>query len=159
MNESLGRERVGFVLVELLVIVVVLSLLAGIALPKYTAIKQRAVAARAIGAVMVVRGAAYAANEATGGWPAGAASGRMPAGLRSYLPGGFQFVEADYSLAWRSSAFSLGGQQLSTQMVQVSTTDPFLCQSIGHLLGGTQNGDLLISCNGVRGVITLFVEQ
>ena len=146
-------------LVELLVIVVVLSLLAGIALPKYTAIKKRAVAARAIGAVMVVRGAAYAANEATGGWPAGAMSGRMPAGLRRFLPGGFRFAEADYSLAWRASVLSLSGQQISTQMVEVSTTDPLLCQSIGHLLGGTQNGDLLISCNGARGVITLFVEQ
>lgn len=159
MNESLRRRRGGFVLVELLVIVVVLSLLAGIALPKYAAIKKRAVAARAIGALMVVRGAAYAANEATGSWPAGAMSGRMPAGLRSYLPGGFRFAEAEYSLAWRSSGFSLGGQQLSTQMVEVSTTDPFVCQSIGHLLGGTQNTDLLISCNGARGVITLFVEQ
>lgn len=159
MNDSLRRDPGGFVLVELLVIVVVLSLLAGIALPKYTGVRKRAIAARAIGSLTVVRSAAYAANEATGHWPVGAPSGQTPAGLRGFLPGGFQFAEPDFSLAWRSSAFTVGGQPQSAQMVEVSTTDPLVCQAIGHLLGGARNVDLLTSCTGARGVITLFVEQ
>jgi type II secretory pathway pseudopilin PulG len=159
MTRSHRSSAAGFVFVELLVILAIISLLTAIALPKYQEVKKRAVAARAIGALTVVRGAAYAANEATGHWPAGAASGQMPPAMRSYLPNGFQFAEGEFSLAWRSTTYSVGGLPQSAQMVEVSTADPFVCQAIGRLLGGERNSELLTSCTGTRGVVTLFVEN
>jgi len=126
--------------------------------PHYEQVRKRARAAQAVGAIGVVRHAAFAYNEATGQWAPGGSTGQVPAGLTSYLPNGFSFSQADFDLAWRHTTWLSGGLEVSAQMVQVYTHDPYVCDALNHLLGGDGNIDLLASCDGQTGIITLYVE-
>jgi prepilin-type N-terminal cleavage/methylation domain-containing protein len=153
------RNERGFTLIELMVVVTVLSLLAGLAMPKYQQIRKRATAAQAIGALGVIRHAAFAYNETTGTWAPGGNSGEAPAELTTYLPAGFSFAQQDFDLAWRHSSWLNGSVEESAQMVQVFTRDLFVCDAVYHLLGGADNKDLVAACDGAVGMVTLYVES
>ena len=158
MSAARAGTRAGFSFVELLVVIAVLSLLAGLSVPKYHELRKRATAARAISAMMVVRQAAYAHNEATGHWPDGDATGAVPAELVRYLPSGFRFSQPDFQLTWRYSGF-LSGTQLSVQLAQVNVQDPVLCQQVSNLLGGGKNPDVLSFCGGSTGIVQLYIDN
>ena len=153
------RNERGFTLIELMVVVTVLSLLAGLAMPKYHELRKRATAAQAIGALGVVRHAAFAYNESTGTWAPSSSVGDAPPELINYLPGGFSFSQPDFDLAWRYSTWQSDGIEESAQMVQVFPRDPFVCDAVFHLLGGDENKDLVGACDGATPVVTLYVES
>jgi prepilin-type N-terminal cleavage/methylation domain-containing protein len=152
------RDRRGFTFIELLVVIMVISLLTGLALPKYQQIRKRGTAAEAIAAIGVVRHAAFAYNESTGQWAPGGSTGQTPAELTAYLPDGFSFSQPDFDLAWRHATWLSAGVEQSAQMVQVYTHDPYVCDAVNHLLGGAGNPDLLASCDGQTGIVTLYVD-
>lgn len=152
------RDERGFTLIELMVVVTVISLLAGLAMPKYHELRKRATAAQAIGALGVVRHAAFAYNEATGQWAPNGTTGDAPPELINYLPAGFSFSQEDFDLAWRHSSWLSGDAQESAQMVQVYTRDPYVCDAVFRLLGGDENKDIVAACDGATGVVTLYVE-
>lgn len=152
------RDERGFTFIELLMVLTVLSLLMGLAVPQYQQIRKRARAAQAVGAISVIRHAAFAYNEATGQWAPGGSTGQVPPELTSYLPNGFSFSQTDFDLAWRHATWLSAGLEVSAQMVQVYTHDPYVCDALDHLLGGEGNRDLLASCDGQTGIITLYVE-
>ncbi len=151
--------RRGFALIELLTVVAFLGLLTGIALPSYQRLRSRAAAVQAIGALHVVRTAAYGYMEATGSWPAGQSMGTVPAGLSPYLPVGFSFDKPGLRLAWRRDTWVVNGVEESSQMAQLQTQDPLVCDAIDRLLGGSTNTNLLSACNGPTGLITLFLDN
>jgi prepilin-type N-terminal cleavage/methylation domain-containing protein len=153
------RRRQGFALIELLMVLLVLSIVVGIAVPKYRGLRDRAVAAEVIGAITTVRSGAFAHLEATGHWPAGAATGAVPPELGPYLPDGFRFNQTGYALAWRSSSWAGDGGEASAQLVQVTTEDPFVCDAVNSLLGGSGNAGLVAVCNGTSGMVTLYVDN
>jgi prepilin-type N-terminal cleavage/methylation domain-containing protein len=153
------RDRRGFSLLELLTVLVVISLVVGLALPQYHLLRSRAVAAQAIGATQVVRNAAYAHMEATGSWPSEAAAGRIPGGLVRFLPTGFRFTHAGFSLAWRHTTWLTPDGTQSAQMTQVLTDDPAVCDAVHRLLGGRRNPDLLAACNGSVGLVTWYYDN
>ena len=85
------RRRAGFTFIELLTVMIVIGLLAGIALLKYIDLRHRARAAQAAADLQAVRLAAYGAWYETGKWPAEVGAGRGAARARAYLPTGFTF--------------------------------------------------------------------
>lgn len=154
----MSRDQRGFTFIELLVVLTILSVLAGLAMPQYELVRKRARAAQAVGAISVIRHAAFAYNEATGQWAPGGSTGQVPPELTSYLPNGFSFSQLDFDLAWRHTTWLSGGLEMSAQMVQVYTHDPYVCDALDHLLGGAGNPDLLASCDGQTGIVTLYLE-
>ena len=74
----MSRRRGGFTFIELLIVVIVIGLLAGLGMLKYMDLKHRAMSAQAVADLQAIRLAGYSAWYETGTWPgdAGPASCR-----------------------------------------------------------------------------------
>jgi prepilin-type N-terminal cleavage/methylation domain-containing protein len=130
------RRRAGFTFVELMTVLIVLGLLAGLAILKYIDLTHRARAAQAAGDLEAVRIAAYGAWYETGKWPAEVGPGITPPGMAQYLPGGFTFARKEYTLDWENFAPPNGGQTAGMQVgVVVSANDPRLQRALENALG------------------------
>ena len=130
------RRRAGFTFVELMTVLIVLGLLAGLAILKYIDLTHRARAAQAAGDLEAVRIAAYGAWYETGKWPAEVGAGIIPPGLAQYLPAGFTFQRKEYTLDWENFVPPGGGPSGGMQVgIVVSTTDPKLQQALVQTLG------------------------
>ena len=153
-----ARER-GFTLIEMLIVVVIISILAGILLPKVVTFRDRAVAASAVGSMAVVRNAAYHYNEGASTWPPNTARGVVPVGLATYLPSGFTFKQKDFDLLWKLQKVVSGGKTTTTQMVLIYPVTATLCTLIASELRGAKNPDLVIACTGAAPTVTLYVDR
>jgi prepilin-type N-terminal cleavage/methylation domain-containing protein len=130
------RRRAGFTIVELLTVMIVIGLLAGIAVLKYVDLRHRARAAAVAGDLHAVRIAAYGAMYETGSWPAEAGAGNVPAGLAPYLPSNFSFVKPEYTLDWENFVPPGGGSAMPFQVgVVITSTDPKLQHTLEQILG------------------------
>jgi prepilin-type N-terminal cleavage/methylation domain-containing protein len=130
------RRRSGFTFVELLTVLIVMGLLAGLAILKYIDLTHRAHAAQAAGDLEAVRIAAYGAWYETGKWPPEVGAGIVPPGLAQYLPGGFTFQRSSYTLDWENLAPPDGGPSAGMQVgVVVSSTDPRMQHALENALG------------------------
>jgi prepilin-type N-terminal cleavage/methylation domain-containing protein len=130
------RRRAGFTFVELMTVLIVLGLLAGLAILKYIDLTHRARAAQAAGDLEAVRIAAYGAWYETGKWPAEVGPGIIPPGLAQYLPAGFTFQRKEYTLDWENFVPANGGQTAGMQVgVVVSSTEPRLQRALENALG------------------------
>jgi prepilin-type N-terminal cleavage/methylation domain-containing protein len=141
-------DRRGFSLIELMIVVVILGLLARIALPRVAMMRNRATAARIVGAMAVVRHAAYQYSEANGDWPASESSGNIPDGLSPYLPRGFRFSQADMDLAWQTASTGSGSNRRTYGVVQAYPSTDAVCPILYAVLGGSRNTNAASSCNG-----------
>ena len=72
------RGRRGFTFIELLIVVLVLSILAGIGILKYIDLRHRALSAQVVGDVEAIRLAAYTRYYETGAWAPDAGAGVKP---------------------------------------------------------------------------------
>lgn len=93
----MSRRR-GFTLVELLTVLIVLGILAGIALLKYIDLRNTARAAEVAGDFRTITVAAYNYQADHENWPPDGGPGAPPPVLLPYLPGGFSFAKPDYTL-------------------------------------------------------------
>jgi len=96
-----GR-RAGFSLVELLLILVMISLIAAIAVPNLQRAVLRARAADALSDLNVVKVAVLNYQGHNTAWPPDDGAGQVPAGLETYLPDGFSFTDEDYELDYEN---------------------------------------------------------
>ncbi|HKT60638.1 MAG TPA: type II secretion system protein [Gemmatimonadales bacterium] len=131
------RRRRGFTIVELLTVMIVLGLLAGLALLKYLDFTHRARTAQVAGELEAVRLAAYGAWSENGTWPAEVGPGIIPPGLAPYLPGGFSFQHKEYTLDWENFVPPGGGPTAGMQLgvVLVSSNarlTKVLAQNLGN---------------------------
>jgi prepilin-type N-terminal cleavage/methylation domain-containing protein len=130
------RRRRGFTIIELLTVMIVIGILAGIALLKYIDLRHRARTAAVVSDLQTVRLAAYGAYYETNAWPGQAAPGVVPPAMVPYLPTNFSFATPEYTLEWVNLAAPGGGPSATLQVyVNVTTTDPRLQHAIEQSLG------------------------
>jgi prepilin-type N-terminal cleavage/methylation domain-containing protein len=130
------RRRVGFTLLELMTVLIVLGVLAGLAVLKYIDLTQRARAAQVAGDLQAVRVAAYGAWYETGKWPAEVGPGVIPPGLTAYLPSGFTFQRHEYTLDWENFVPPNGGQSAGMQVgIAITSHEPRLQRALENALG------------------------
>jgi prepilin-type N-terminal cleavage/methylation domain-containing protein len=115
-------RRAAFTFVELLTVMTIIGLLARIAVPHYTNLKRRAVAASIYSDLHTIRLAALHHYTDQNKFPADAAPGVIPPELVSQLPNGFSFTRAEYSYDWHT--WSAGGEDLLG--IVVSSSDSML---------------------------------
>ena len=126
-------KRKGFTLVEMLTVIVVLSVLAGIAVMKYIDLRNAALAAQMAQEVRAVQIAAfnyYAEKEV---WPPDAGRSAVPLGLGPLLPGQLagSFNRGSYELDFDN--FGDDGEMIVG--VAVTTDDPRLFAKFVRYLG------------------------
>jgi prepilin-type N-terminal cleavage/methylation domain-containing protein len=132
----MSRMRRGFTFVELLMVIIVMGLLCGLAVLKYIDLRNRAFAAQASADLETVRLAAYSAWYETGSWPADVAPGVLPLELVPYLPKGFTFQRAEYTLDWENFVPPGGGTSAGMQLgVVLSASNARLSNSLVQTLG------------------------
>ena len=102
------RGRGGFTLVELILVVVIVSILAGLAIPNYQNVVTKARAADLLGRVDVVEHAVQSYLGDNNAWPIDSAAGVVPSGITTYLPANFLFTGEDFQLDWENGGGLIG---------------------------------------------------
>lgn len=97
-GRSRWRGAVGFTIIELLVVMSIISILAGIALPILRGVIVKARAADVIGDMNAIKVAVLTYQSDHNAWPGDRNRGQIPPELREYLPEGFSFVQEGYLL-------------------------------------------------------------
>lgn len=118
----MSRGRRGFSFIELLVVMIVIGILAGLGVLKYIDLKHQAMSARAVADLHAIRLAGYGAWYETGAWPAEAGAGVVPAGLVPYLGTNFSFARPEYTLDWENFVPPGGGPSGGMQLGVVLTS-------------------------------------
>ena len=130
------RRCRGFTFIEVLVVMIVMSILASLALLKYIDLKHRALSSSATADLQAVRIAAYSAWYEHSAWPADAGAGTIPPALAPYLPTGFTFSRPEYTLDWDNFVPPNGGPTGSMQLgVVVSSSNLRLMKTLQNSLG------------------------
>jgi prepilin-type N-terminal cleavage/methylation domain-containing protein len=107
MTREMSR-RAGFTIVELLLVVVIVSILAGLAIPNYQNVVTKARAADLLGRIDVVEIAVQNYLGDTNAWPPDSGAGVIPNGVMPYLPENFTFVGEDFELDWENGGGLIG---------------------------------------------------
>jgi prepilin-type N-terminal cleavage/methylation domain-containing protein len=152
------KDRRGFTLVEILIVVSILALLAALVVPKVQEARARARAADVLGSMRAIRVAATIYFDSAGTWPPTAAVGVIPPSLRGYLPVTVKFVGNGYRLRWRRINVTSGGRTTTIGNLVVQTSDRLLCPPIGSLLGGP-SATLAVNCAAATGRVAQNVER
>jgi prepilin-type N-terminal cleavage/methylation domain-containing protein len=118
----LSRNRRGFTMVELIIVIVVLGLLAAIAILKYQDLRNTARAAEVAGAIRVVTVGAYNHYGDFQNWPPDGAAGAVPPALAPYLPPGFLFDNPNYTLDYDNLGVG-GGAYMIGVTIMAKTPD------------------------------------
>jgi prepilin-type N-terminal cleavage/methylation domain-containing protein len=125
--------RRGFTLVEMMVVVVVIGLLAGIVTLKYIDLSRTAYAAKVVGEFTTVRLAAYNYEaDHNNQWPAEVGAGVTPPEMIPYLPDGFSFITPSYTLDWDNRSPSTDPYMLA---ISLRSNDPALMNALAQNLG------------------------
>ncbi|HTR97029.1 MAG TPA: prepilin-type N-terminal cleavage/methylation domain-containing protein [Candidatus Acidoferrales bacterium] len=128
------RERTGFSLIELMIVLLIISTLLGIGLPAYANLRRHAIAVQAAADLRAIRAAAVAEYDVTGQIAPPGVAGVVPAGMAPYLPHGFTFSRLDYQLTWMGDVPVFPS---SNGVVAVQVPDPTLLAEIDREVGAT----------------------
>lgn len=128
-----GRGAMGFSLIELLITMAVLSILAGIAIPRLRGAIVKAEAVDVLADMDVVKVAIINYQSDHNVWPAESGGGQIPDGLAEYLPSGFTFVRDKFTLDYDNQA--TGGSTLYNVGITVVTEEEELGRAVLELVG------------------------
>ncbi len=127
------RNRRGWTLIELMVVMVVLGLLSSLAVLKWIDLSRTAFAAKIASQFTLVRLAAYNYEaDHQNQWPAEQSAGIVPPEMMPYLPSGFSFDQGMYKLDWDNRTPEMIPYQVAISM---TTTDARLMNVVGVNLG------------------------
>jgi len=129
------RRRRGFSVIELLITMVIIGLLAQIAVPRYTDMKRRAIAAAIMGDVHAVRIAAFTYYTENGSFPPDVGAGTLPPQLVDNLPTGFTFDRTDFDYDWHVWTIASGSGSETLVGITVICSDPKLAAQIVKTAG------------------------
>jgi prepilin-type N-terminal cleavage/methylation domain-containing protein len=129
-------NRRGFTFVELMVVVLVIAILAGMMVMRYIELKHRALTAQATADMENVRLAAFTKFYDTGQWPNAAGRGVMPPELVPYLGRGFSFARPDYTLEFENFVPPGGGTSATYQVaIRFSSNNQNLVNTMIQVVG------------------------
>lgn len=131
------KGRPGFTIVELLIVLLIVAILAGLAVPAYGKISLRARATAALADIEAIRTAAFAYNADTNRWPADVSRGIVPPELKPYLGEGFSFERGSYLLDWDNWGLGNADRSGRTVLLGVSlvTSEEALGDALVNLVG------------------------
>jgi prepilin-type N-terminal cleavage/methylation domain-containing protein len=135
MGNGRRARRRGFTFVELMTVIIILGLLAGIAILKYLDLRNSARAAEVAGDFRTVMVAAYNYYSDHNGWPPDGSAGVIPPSLVQYLPGSFKFSKPEYSLDFDNLGVGGGNYVVG---VTLSGASPDLMSKLVRTLGTKQ---------------------
>lgn len=150
--------RRGFTLIELMIVVCIIGLVAGIAVPRVQRAKSRAQAADAVGAMRAIRIGVVIYFDSAGGWPADGTPGIPPAGLSGYLPNRSSFSGAGWLLNWRQISVVQGASTIQVGTLELTAVDPAICPAASTLLGGPSD-EVSVLCGPASGTVTQMVYR
>jgi prepilin-type N-terminal cleavage/methylation domain-containing protein len=128
------RNRRGFTLIELITVVFVMMILAGIALLKYMDLRNNAIAVQMAQEMRAIAVASFNYQADTETWPAETGPGVVPVGLGPLLPGQLtgSFDRVQYMLDYEN----FGGSNPDILIgVSVTTSDPKLFAKFVQYMG------------------------
>jgi prepilin-type N-terminal cleavage/methylation domain-containing protein len=130
------RDRRGFTFAELMVVMLVIAILAGMMVMRYIELKHRALTAQATSDMENVRLAAFTKFYDTGQWPTPAGPGVVPAELVPYLGAGFSFNRTDYTLEFENYVPPGGGTSATYQVaIRFTSTNQNLVNTMIQVVG------------------------
>jgi len=130
------RNRRGFTFAELMIVVLVIAILAGMMVMRYIELKHRALTAQATADMENVRLAAFTKFYDTGQWPNAAGRGVMPPELVPYLGRGFSFARPDYTLEFENFVPPGGGTSATYQVaIRFSSNNQNLVNTMIQVVG------------------------
>ena len=125
-------NRRGFTMVELILVILILGILAGISLLRFIDLRNTARAAEVTGDIRSITLAAYNYHADAELWPADGSPGVVPPPLVPLLPGGFTFDKGYYTLDYENVGLGSGAYMIG---ITISSTDPDLMAKLVQHLG------------------------
>lgn len=135
------RRQSGFMLIEMVIVLLIIGILVNVWLPNYIQIKKKAQAAKVVGDYLMIRDAVTMYYSHHGRWPDNSDWGVAPGGLDSHLPFGFSWdlrPSIDIRYAWENLGLGLSRDQSGYGVAGVSvySSDNGLLKSIREVYGG-----------------------
>lgn len=115
-------SRRGYTIIELLMVMIVVSILAGLAILRYIDLRQHAEVASIVSDLNNVRLGAYNYWADRDSFPPDAGAGVMPTGMEQYMGSSFKFAKPQYTLDWEN--FQGPGGGTGGMQVGVVVTSP-----------------------------------
>lgn len=153
-------DRRGFTLIELTIVVSIIGLLAGLALPRVQRARHNARAAEIVGAMRAIRIGATIYYDSASAWPANAGAGVVPNRLAGYLPrrGKGIFTGNGWTLRWRTQNVRVGRRTFTEVLLTANLSDENLCVPLARLLAGPSS-DVSVACGRNNGTIIQTFER
>lgn len=129
-------RRGGFTLIELMIVMVVIGVLAGIAVLRYVDLRNHAMVAGIVSDLENVRLGAYNYWADRDSFPPDAGAGVMPTGMEQYMGSSFKFAKPQYTLDWENFQGSGGGTGGMQVGVVVTSPDSRLMELLARRAAG-----------------------
>ena len=130
------RDRRGFTFAELMIVMLVITILAGMMVMRYIELKHRALAAQATSDMENVRLAAFTKFYDTVSWPSAPWPGVVPPELVPYLGNGFSFSRPEYKLEFENFVPPGGGPSATYQIaIRFSSSNQALVNTMLQVVG------------------------
>jgi prepilin-type N-terminal cleavage/methylation domain-containing protein len=150
MTGASKSRRQGFTLVELLIVMVMIGILAGLALPSLQSAVWKARSAEVVSDIHTITLAYHEFLADGGGRVNNAAWGRVPPDLVPYLPDGFSFTDPFVDYRWTRVAPNASPWDLEMGMIRVRPVAKYKDAMMRKLASMAPSTTSVVTNNQVR---------